>query len=669
MKKYFTKSLFKTGLICPTGLYYSGKPENYVDEKLDDPFLEALAYGGFQVGELAKFLFCEDPVADQITILDRDYERSEQETLNRLKNENALIAEAAVRFENLFVRVDILQRENNVLKLYEVKSKKWNNSKDFWTTRDDEIVLSSKWLEQLYDVAFQKFVLTRAFPEFTIQAHLIFMDAEKPTSIEGMNQHFKIERGNSQNKIIVTPGLKASALGQIPLRILPVDRECDWIYNHVVEVDLEEEIHFEALVKKFSDAYQKDERIWSHPGNKCKSCSYQTSDSSLEKSGFVECWKHWAGFTDKDFAKPLTLELWGGLAGGQSIVTKAIRQKKFFLRDLSDEDYYPKKPEENEYGLSNSERRKKQIEIRTSGSTSCYLDKFGLRRRFEELAPPYHFIDFETTMTALPFHKDRAPYDPIAFQYSYHLMDEHGSIRQAGQFLAADSAFPNYDFIRALKNDLGTKEGTIFRYHHHENNYLNFIYRQLKKEDRKSVPDKNELMEFIKTITHSTKKAEGDKWEGEQDMVDLYELVLAHYYSPRAKGSNSLKEILPSAIHDSNWLMEKYSEPIYGTEKCASLNFRNHTWITAETGNNPYHTLPRVLEEYDNDVLDQFIAGMDEIKEGGAAMMAYAYLQYSNVPPQQKEKIRSALLRYCELDTMAMVMLWEFWGNEIGWFK
>ena len=198
---------------------------------------------------------------------------------------------------------------------------------------------------------------------------------------------------------------------------------------------------------------------------------------------------------------------------------------------------------------------------------------------------------------------------------------------------------------------------------------MNFIYKQLKKENAADVPDKTELMEFIQHISHSSKKDKQNEWKGKQDMVDLYDLVLAHYYSPMARGSNSLKEILPSAIQDSKWLREKYSAPIYGTGKCPSMNFRKHTWITVETNYNPYHVLPRVLEEYDNDVLDQFVGGMEEIKEGGAAMMAYAYLQYSNVPQQQKERIRSALLRYCELDTMAMVMLWEFWGNEIGWFK
>ena len=48
---------------------------------------------------------------------------------------------------------------------------------------------------------------------------------------------------------------------------------------------------------------------------------------------------------------------------------------------------------------------------------------------------PYHFIDFETTMVALPFHKDRQPYEAIAFQYSYHLMDAKGIIQHKSQYL------------------------------------------------------------------------------------------------------------------------------------------------------------------------------------------------------------------------------------------
>src|SRR5436190_96255 len=83
-----------------------------------------------------------------------------------------------------------------------------------------------------------------------------------------------------------------------------------------------------------------------------------------------------------------------------------------------------------------------------------------------------------------------------------------------------------------LKEALSKDAGTIFRYHNHENTYLNFICRQLQTHSN-APPNKNELIEFINSITHN--KAEGRR--GERNMVDLYDLVLKYYYSPSAKGS------------------------------------------------------------------------------------------------------------------------------------
>ena len=52
MKNILTKSMFKTGLNCPRQLFYSLNKE-YSNNKTNDPFLKALAKGGFQVGALA----------------------------------------------------------------------------------------------------------------------------------------------------------------------------------------------------------------------------------------------------------------------------------------------------------------------------------------------------------------------------------------------------------------------------------------------------------------------------------------------------------------------------------------------------------------------------------------------------------------------------------------
>jgi hypothetical protein len=32
---------------------------------------------------------------------------------------------------------------------------------------------------------------------------------------------------------------------------------------------------------------------------------------------------------------------------------------------------------------------------------------------------------------------------------------------------------------------------------------------------------------------------------------------------------------------------------------------------------------------------------------------------------QERTQIAKALLRYCELDTLAMVMIWEYWTQEL----
>ena len=82
---YLTKSRFKLALSCPTKLYYGTKGNNYHDAKADDPFMMALAEGGYQVGELAKFLISDDPVAEDISIDDLDYQIALEEGSNLLR--------------------------------------------------------------------------------------------------------------------------------------------------------------------------------------------------------------------------------------------------------------------------------------------------------------------------------------------------------------------------------------------------------------------------------------------------------------------------------------------------------------------------------------------------------------------------------------------------------
>jgi hypothetical protein len=60
-------------------------------------------------------------------------------------------------------------------------------------------------------------------------------------------------------------------------------------------------------------------------------------------------------------------------------------------------------------------------------------------------------------------------------------------------------------------------------------------------------------------------------------------------------------------------------------------------------------------------VSPRFISGIDDINDRAAAMAAYGKLQYEDMTLLERTALESALLKYCELDTLAMVMIYEAW--------
>jgi len=55
----------------------------------------------------------------------------------------------------------------------------------------------------------------------------------------------------------------------------------------------------------------------------------------------------------------------------------------------------------------------------------------------------------------------------------------------------------------------------------------------------------------------------------------------------------------------------------------------------------------------------QQLEGIENIKDGGAALTAYGRLMYEDMPQELRVAIEGALKVYCELDTLAMVFLHE----------
>jgi hypothetical protein len=367
------------------------------------------------------------------------------------------------------------------------------------------------------------------------------------------------------------------------------------------------------------------------------------------------------GLKPNELTEPLVLDIWN-FQGSQNL----IDHEKLLLKQLTKDDFPIKVQKEGNAGLSNSERQWEQIERSQSDSNKPYIDLAGLKKEFNSWKFPLHFIDFETSAVAIPFNKERRPYEQVAFQFSHHVVYEDGRIEHSDQYLNDKvGIFPNFEFVRELKRVLEKDQGTIFRYHNHENSVLCQIYEQLSKS---AEPDANQLKAWIRTITTSTDKSE-EKWDGNRSMVDLCKLVRLYFYHPLTRGSNSIKSVLPAILNTSKTLKERYSKPIYGaTDGIKSLNFQNWVWIEFNedgTVNDPYKRLPSIYNGLNRHQLDLMME-KDELADGGAAMTAYAMMQFTEMSPQERASISSALLRYCELDTFAMVLLYEYWKDCLG---
>ncbi|MGN6604516.1 MAG: DUF2779 domain-containing protein [Ginsengibacter sp.] len=645
--RYLTKSRYKIAKECPQKLYYTSKKE-YYNAKLEDDFLAMLAEGGFQVGELAKYYYPGGVLIETL-----DTEKALADTNKLLEQEEAVIYEAAFLYEKLFIRADVIIKKGDKLKLIEVKAKSIDGADENLLTKKGSV--KAAWAPYLDDVAFQKFVISRAWPQFKIASFLLLADKSSLTTVDGLNQLFFINSRGDRPRVEVSTNITPAILGEKILCEVRVDDIINLIHKNTTPYG-----SFEDEVSHFAECYWKDQPAGPKIGARCGKCEFRIADpatSPEQKSGFHECWTA-AGLTMKQLNDPLVLELWNFRRKEEY-----ISRGTYFLHEFTVADFVPAKNAKPVPYLPQLARQELQVQKAREENPSHYIDREGLSLEMNEWVYPLHFIDFETTAVAIPFNAGMRPYEQVAFQFSHHIMRLDGSVEHVGEWINVHPGkFPNFDFIRALKKELENDQGCVFRYAAHENTILNVIHRQLMESNE---PDRVQLCEWIETITHSSSSS-AKTWRGDRDMIDLLDLVLKYYYNPLTRGSNSIKHVLPAILSTSRFLQEKYSKPVYGTA-IKSKNFDGQCWITRdEAGSviNPYKTLPCVYDGVDNDLLDQFI--IDDatgIADGGAAMIAYARMQFSQMTEKERQKIVQALKRYCELDTMAMVMIVEAWKD------
>jgi hypothetical protein len=634
--RYLSKGRFKLGSECPRKLYYEHHKDRYANQKQDDPFLRALAEGGHQVGALAQAYFPGGTLIESL-----DYEESLAETDRLLEQDQVIIYEPAFLVEDYFIRVDVLVKEGNHVQLIEVKAKSFDKEKGFLTKKGHPLAGQASYLD---DIAFQTWVVGQARPSWRLQPYLMLINKDAVATVDGLHQLFRIKKDDrGRVDVELTEPVDGDRLGRGILMLEDmremVDRIVAGTMCDLTKVPTYQGNPLPERARLLANIYRDGTRYPVEVGTRCRDCEYRNTPVTAAAGmacGFSECWSaKWGAAFSPD--APLVTDLWN-YRGAGDLLEKGIWK----MGDI---------PAGTLEGIH-------QVQFRVM--TGDGPVEWRSPQLAEELAGwkyPLHFLDFETIGPAIPFHRGLRPYESEGFQFSCHHVAEDGAITH-DQYIATDPGqYPSYDFLVALKNVLSGDEGTILRYSAHENTILRSLRRNLVG-NRPEVPqgiDPDELIAFIDEITHGTGGEPGHI--GPRDMVDMYDLVREHYYHRRMGKKKSIKAVLDAVLSTSEFLKEKYSRPLeFGTNLKGMIMHQ----VDPETGEtrDPYKLLPPVFADVDREKI-AFFEEDEKLADGGAAMTAFAKMQFTEMGEEERAATVEALLKYCELDTLAMVMVWE----------
>jgi hypothetical protein len=640
-----TKSRLLLATECPRKLAYIDDRE-YANTKADDEFLESLAQSGHQVGALARAMH-----PDGIEIRSGDLEEQIAATNLHLEKPSVTLFEPTFRVENLVVRVDILIKHGNAVQLIEVKSKSHDRTNPEKSFRSKKGIRSNS-RPYLQDVAFQTHVLRIAHPAWTVHPFLMLVDPTVVCSVDSLVTRIQTEKKGRDVTVTIDPTLRVHEIRPALLTTHDVSAEVDEILNGEVK-SAGKAVAFLTFVDQMADSLARGVDPEPSPTSECRSCEFYCPPSArtdTHRSGWAECME----IRYRPLASIARNATIFGLYSDRK-TDKRIASDQFLLSELDETDIGL---EEDLTSISPSHRHHLQVEEAQPTGRDKFLRAETLRAAFATWRFPLHFIDFETSRPCLPFHARRKPNELLLFQFSHHVLDEEGRLRHATQCLVAEPGeLPNRKVVKALRDALGKDSGTVIHWWDHERTVL----EDMREEVAQSTdPDDQDLPRFVDSLLVAAKSPAAR-------LVDLGRLVSNTAFFAGTGGSSSIKKVLPAVLQLSSVLRRRYSAPTYGTGAMPSLNFDpGWIWWRSNEGRvaDPYALLEPIFSDAElNQILataeSSDSAPMDFVANGGAAMVAFAELQRPDLPDLERERYKRALLRYCELDTLAMVMVYE----------
>lgn len=638
-----SKSDFKLASDCPQKLLY--KKAGYKSTNDENEFLQILAEGGYIVGKMAQVMYEQYAaengfVCEEITS-DRKSGEAIEETEELLKNnEKIILFEPAISVGQKIIRIDILLKDKNTFTILEVKAKSHETVDD-----DDEsgkTAQEKKLKEYIEDVTYQTLVLrefldknTNEFPNATISSNLFMPNKSNRTQIENLASWFQIGskiKIGSFNSIVVDflePGREKELWenGNGILQILDVNEK---VNSMMPEIQGRTNLFLDYLNKV------KQPEVESLIAKKCFNCEFKHP----EKDGYQKC------LGNRAYAENHISELYHcGTVGGtkEPLINSLLKiNQPLTIFNFSETDFIPKSG-------SGSRSDRQIIQQQNTREKTEYFSEEMKEELEDNFIYPLHFIDFETLTCAIPHHKGMRPYETIAFQWSCHSIEKPGDVPIHSEWINTETTFPNFRFAESLMQKIG-KNGTPLMWATHENTVLKKILEQLENADTFVPGYKNEkLKNWLLDITREKVK---NVIIRPGRLLDMNAFTFAHYFHPYMKGKTSIKKTLPAVWNFNDYLH--------------NIPYFNQYFKKDKNGNilSPYETLKHRWDEIEFETAENY----ETVKEGSGAMRAYQEMLFGKgkTDAAVKERLKQELLNYCQLDTMAMIIIWYHWKTHFN---
>ena len=162
------------------------------------------------------------------------------------------------------------------------------------------------------------------------------------------------------------------------------------------------------------------------------------------------------------------------------------------------------------------------------------IDRDSVQAMLDRLEYPIHFLDFETVAVAVPLFEGNHPWEKLPFQYSLHVLNEHGELSHL-EYLHERNSDPAGAIADRLVADVG-ETGSIVVYHQQmELGVLNYLVDRFP--------------------------AHADSIGGMTNRIwDLEMVFLKHYRDWQFGSKSSIKVVLPTLIPDLSYQQEAISD-------------------------------------------------------------------------------------------------------------